>query len=134
MLAFPPCGIGFLTLRDTLIRMLVSSLTSVSDSGRWPQISISSRWRSTSRPVMRSRLGTRQVPESVVSRSPAVMVTGIRRQGKPARRNKSTTGLPTPVASTIRVGRWFGARDKAADVLDHGGIIEAERQAVQVAE
>ena len=65
------------------------------------------------------------------------MVTGISRHGNRARRRRSTTGLPTPVASATRVmglSSQLGARYPPAYALDDGCVVEVERQTLQVTE
>ena len=74
MLAFPPCAVGVMAACDILMRMLASSAASVSDSGRWPQMEISPRWKRSIKPAIRSRLGTFHMMDSQVSLSPPVMV------------------------------------------------------------
>jgi hypothetical protein len=82
-------------------------------------------------------LGTRHPLESYVSRSPAVIVTGVSRQGRWARRSRSMTGLPTPLRVHDQVDRTalqVGARNQTGHPLHHGGIVDPDRNPLQIPE
>ena len=85
---------------DTFTCIPINSFTNFSVSGIPPAISTSPASNITCNPKIKSRFCTRHAVPTRAAASPPVIVTATTGQPNRAARSKSTTGAPTPVAST----------------------------------